>query len=244
MQPNLNELGAHAGSGLTLTLQPELITRPPVPVAAADSKDTRVHINSGEASGGSSSRRCRVNSHSHSRSQPQGLSQAQARSSSETELDPPEADLESEPSSSFSELRYLIRWLQKSFPFLIILCAKLVIQHALGEYILSKARCIHEEQRKNCMNLCLFSSGLAVGVGLYTTFLYVNKSIQTQVFLQVSGSHIYYHLGVCCALNPGRAFVPRQDRHSRLQCIWLLLFMGFSSLLLYYTFYTETLYNW
>ncbi|TNM84660.1 E3 ubiquitin-protein ligase RNFT1 [Takifugu rubripes] len=190
MQPNLNELGAHAGSGLTLTLQPELITRVPVPVAAADSKDTRVHMNSREASGGSSSRRCRVNSHSHSRSQPQGRSQAQPRSSSETEIDPPEADLESEPSSSFSELRCLIRWLQKSFPFLIILCAKLVIQHALG---------------------------LAVGVGLYTTFLYVNKSIQTQVFLQ--------------------------DRHSRLQCIWLLLFMGFSSLLLYYTFYTETLYN-
>lgn len=148
MQPNLNELGAHAGSGLTLTLQPELITRVPVPVAAADSKDTRVHMNSREASGVSSSRRCRVNSHSHSRSQPQGRSQAQPRSSSETEIDPPEADLESEPSSSFSELRCLIRWLQKSFPFLIILCAKLVIQHALGEYILSKARCIHEEQRK------------------------------------------------------------------------------------------------
>ena len=29
-------------------------------------------------------------------------------------------------------------------------------------------------------------SGLAVGVGLFTTFLYVNKSIQTRVFLQVS----------------------------------------------------------
>lgn len=156
MQPNLNELGAHAGSSLTLTLQPQLVTRAPVPVAAADNKDTRVHINSGEASGGSSSRRCRVNSHSHSRSQPQGRSQAQPRSSSETELDPPETDLESEPSSSFSEIRCLIRWLQKSFPFLIILCAKLVIQHALGEYILSKARCIHEEQRKKTVWICAY----------------------------------------------------------------------------------------
>lgn len=147
MQPNLNELGAHADSGLTLTLQPELVTRAPVPGTTADSKDTRVHINSGESSGGSSSRRCRVNSHSHSRPQPQGRTQAQTHSSSETELDPPESDLDNEPSSSFSELRCLIRWLQKSFPFLIILCAKLVLQHALGEYILSRVRYIHEEQK-------------------------------------------------------------------------------------------------
>lgn len=34
--------------------------------------------------------------------------------------------------------------------------------------------------------LALLFSGLAVGVGLFTTFLYVNKNIQTQVFLQVS----------------------------------------------------------
>lgn len=137
MQPNLNELGAHAGSGLTLNLQPELVTRAPIPGAAVadgpDSKDVRVHVNIGESSEGPSSRRCRVNSHSHSRSQPQARSRAQRHSGSETEIDPPEADLDSEPNSSLSELRCLIRWLQKSFPFLIILCAKLVLQHALGE---------------------------------------------------------------------------------------------------------------
>ncbi|XP_006789177.1 E3 ubiquitin-protein ligase RNFT1 [Neolamprologus brichardi] len=60
-------------------------------------------------------------------------------------------------------------------------------------------------------------TGLAVGIGLFTTFLYVNKNIQTQVFLQ--------------------------DRHSKLQCIWLLLFLISSTLLLYYTFLTETLYH-
>lgn len=32
----------------------------------------------------------------------------------------------------------------------------------------------------------MFFPGLAVGIGLFTTFFYVNKSIQTQVFLQVS----------------------------------------------------------
>lgn len=137
MQPNLNELGAHAGGGLTLNLHPELVTRAPILGAAvaddSDSRDVRVHVNNGESSEGSSARRCRINSHSHSRCHPQGRSRAQRRSSSETELDPPEADLDSEPNSSLSELRCLIRWLQKSFPFLIILCAKLVLQHTLGE---------------------------------------------------------------------------------------------------------------
>ncbi|XP_059207583.1 E3 ubiquitin-protein ligase RNFT1 [Centropristis striata] len=199
MQPNSSERGAHAGNGLSLTLEPEL-TRTPAPGAAAaaaaaviDSNDVRVTMTSkpGESSGGASSRRSRVNSHSHTHSQPHVHSRGPHHSNTEPELDPPDSDLDSgEPSTSFSELRCLFRWLQKSLPFLIILCAKLVIQHALG---------------------------LAVGVGLFTTFLYVNKNIQTQVFLQ--------------------------DRHSKLQCVWLLLFLTSSTLLLYYTFLTETLHH-
>ncbi|XP_049325094.1 E3 ubiquitin-protein ligase RNFT1 isoform X2 [Astyanax mexicanus] len=59
-------------------------------------------------------------------------------------------------------------------------------------------------------------TGLAVGVGLFTTFLYVNKNIQTQVFLQ--------------------------DRQSKLQCLWLLSFLIASSLLFYYAFQAESLY--
>lgn len=159
MQPNLSELGAHAGSGLTLNLQPELVTRAPIPGAAAgsDSKDVRVHVNNGESSESSSSRRCRVNSHSHSRTQPQGRSRAQHRSASEAELDPHEADVDSEPNSSISELRCLIRWLQKSFPFVIILCAKLVLQHTLGEYAFSKASCIVlPKNYKTIVRICAF----------------------------------------------------------------------------------------
>ncbi|XP_028276775.1 E3 ubiquitin-protein ligase RNFT1 isoform X2 [Parambassis ranga] len=172
----------------------ELLTRTPVPGAVAanpDSSEVRVNMSGapGDSSGGASSRRSRVNSHSHSHSH--GHSRPQHHSNSEPELDPTDSDLDSgEPSASLSELRCLFRWLQKSLPFLIILCAKLVIQHALG---------------------------LAVGIGLFTTFLYVNKNIQTQVFLQ--------------------------DRHSKLQCLWLLLFLISSTLLLYYTFVTETLYH-
>ncbi|XP_068456791.1 E3 ubiquitin-protein ligase RNFT1 isoform X2 [Clinocottus analis] len=175
------------------------LTRTPAAAAAAaaaadpDSIEVRVNMTSkpGESSGGASSRRSRVNSHSHSHSQPHAHNRAPHHSNSEAEFDPPDSDLDSgEPSTSMSELRCLFRWLQKSLPFLVIVCAKLVIQHA---------------------------SGLAVGVGLFTSFLYVNKNIQNQVFLQ--------------------------GRHSKLQCVWLLLFLVSSTLLLYYTFFTETLHH-
>ncbi|XP_069580205.1 E3 ubiquitin-protein ligase RNFT1 isoform X1 [Brachyistius frenatus] len=192
MQPDVSERGDHAGNGSSATLQPDLLTRAPVTAAAAGSESSEVRIamtgGPGESSGGASSRRSRINSHSHPHSHSHSHGHNRA---SESELDPPDSDLDSgEPSSSLSELRCLFRWLQKSLPFLVILCAKLVIQHVLG---------------------------LAVGVGLFTTFLYVNKNIQTQVFLQ--------------------------GRHSKLQCIWLLVFMVSSTLLLYYTFLTETLYH-
>ncbi|CAN9501571.1 unnamed protein product [Ophioblennius macclurei] len=196
MQPNSNEQGDHAGNGLSLTLQPELLSRVPVHSAAAaaagpEGGEVRVPMpgGPGESIGGASSRRSRVGSHGHSHSH--GHHRAHHHSSAESEPDPGDSDPDSgEASTSLSELRCLFRWLQKSLPFLIILCSKLVIQHALG---------------------------LAVGVGLFTTFLYVNKNIQTQVFLQ--------------------------DRHSKLQCVWQLAFLISSSLLLYYTFLTETLYN-
>lgn len=191
MQPDSSERGAHAGNGLSLTLQPELVTRTPVPGAAAanpESNEVRVPMTcgTGESGGASSSRRCRVNSHSHSHSQSHGHSRQQHHSNSEPDLDPPDSDLDSgEPSTSLSELRCLFRWLQKSLPFLIILCAKLVIQHALGEYRLDRPLYCTCPLKTKYFTRSLLSPGLAVGVGLFTTFLYVNKSIQTQVFLQV-----------------------------------------------------------
>lgn len=196
MQPNSSEQGAHAGNGLSLILQPELLARTPATSAAAASPGSNevwvpMTGGPGDSNGGTSSRRSRVNSRGNSHSHSHGQNWTQHQSNLEPDLDPPDSGLDpGEPSPSLSELRYLFRWLQKSLPFLLILCAKLVIQHALG---------------------------LAVGVGLLTTFLYVNKSIQTQVFLQ--------------------------DRHSKPQCAWLLLFLTSSTLLLYYTFLTETLYH-
>ncbi|NXK36949.1 RNFT1 ligase, partial [Piprites chloris] len=59
-------------------------------------------------------------------------------------------------------------------------------------------------------------SGISLGIGLLTTYAYANKSIVNQVFLR--------------------------ERCSKLQCTWLLLYLTGSSLLLYYTFHSQSLY--
>lgn len=118
--------------------------------------------------------------HSHSRSHVQG-----------------EAGLPDDPAmepgdpggSSFSEFRYLFKWLQKSLPYILILGVKLVMQHL---------------------------TGISLGIGLLTTFMYANKSIVNQVFLR--------------------------ERCSKIQCAWLLVFLAGSSVLLYYTFQSQSLY--
>ncbi|TRY97167.1 hypothetical protein DNTS_020329 [Danionella cerebrum] len=187
MQP---EASSREGNRLSLTLQPELLAR--MPGAGSSSsletgEEVRVPVSSSSGStngSGATSRRMRVASHSHSHSHGHTHSH-------EPESDTGDSDLESgESSSSLSELRYLLRWLKKSLPFIVILCAKLVIQHALG---------------------------LAVAVGMFTTFMYSNKSIQTQVFLL--------------------------DRRIKLHCAWLLMFLSLSSFLVFYTFHNQSLYR-
>ncbi|NXD23352.1 RNFT1 ligase, partial [Spelaeornis formosus] len=67
------------------------------------------------------------------------------------------AELEEQGGSSLSELRYLLQWLHKSLPYLLILCVKLLMQHI---------------------------TGISLGIGLLTTYAYANKSIVNQVFLR------------------------------------------------------------
>ncbi|XP_029882942.1 E3 ubiquitin-protein ligase RNFT1 isoform X2 [Aquila chrysaetos chrysaetos] len=57
---------------------------------------------------------------------------------------------------------------------------------------------------------------ISLGIGLLTTYMYANKSIVNQVFLR--------------------------ERCSKLQCAWLLVYLTGSSLLLYYTFHSQSLY--
>ncbi|XP_051850088.1 E3 ubiquitin-protein ligase RNFT1 isoform X2 [Antechinus flavipes] len=116
----------------------------------------------------------RVRSHSHN----------EARQPDDATMDPGENG-----SSSISEFRYLFRWLQKSLPYILILCVKLVMQHI---------------------------TGISLGIGLLTTFMYANKSIVNQVFLR--------------------------ERCSKVQCACLLVFLAGSSILLYYTFQSQSLY--
>lgn len=139
------------------------------------------------SSGGASSRKCKSKSHSCSHSHES--SRVQHHSNSEPAVEVPDSNQKFvEPITTIPELRSFDRWIDKSIPILILLGSKLAIHHVIG---------------------------LSVAVGLITSFLYVNKSIQNQVFLQ--------------------------ECHSKLQCVWLLMFLTTSTLLLYYTFFYETL---
>ncbi|XP_074969496.1 E3 ubiquitin-protein ligase RNFT1 isoform X2 [Phalacrocorax aristotelis] len=139
------------------------------------SGDVRIQLNSavGEARENASSQR---RSHGHAHSEAGGP-------------DDPTPDSEEHSSSSLSEFRYLLQWLHKSLPYILILCVKLIMQHIIG---------------------------ISLGIGLLTTYMYANNSIVNQVFLR--------------------------ERCSKLQCAWLLVYLTGSSLLLYYTFHSQSLY--
>ncbi|NXC81909.1 RNFT1 ligase, partial [Cercotrichas coryphoeus] len=147
------------------------------------SGDVRIQLSSsaGESRDHAASRASRPDSqsrsHGHAHGEAAGLEDAA-----------PEP--EEQGGNSLSELRYLLQWLHKSLPYLLILCVKLLMQHL---------------------------TGISLGIGLLTTYAYANKSIVNQVFLR--------------------------ERCSRLQCTWLLLYLSGSSLLLYYTFHSQSLYH-
>ncbi|XP_056392784.1 RING finger and transmembrane domain-containing protein 2 isoform X2 [Hyla sarda] len=61
------------------------------------------------------------------------------------------------PAPALSELRAIVSWLQKGLPFILILLAKLCFQHKLG---------------------------IAVCIGMATTFAYANSSVKHQVSLK------------------------------------------------------------
>ena len=110
-----------------------------------------------------------------------GCVHSRLRSHSHSEArQPDDSDTEygDQGSSSFSEFRYLFKWLQKSLLYILILGVKLVMQHI---------------------------TGISLGIGLLTTFIYANKSIVNQVFLR--------------------------ERCSKIQCAWLLVFLAGSSVL-------------
>nr|XP_045231050.1 E3 ubiquitin-protein ligase RNFT1 isoform X5 [Macaca fascicularis] len=192
MQANRSQLHSPPGTGSSEDAStPQCVhTRLTGEGSCLHSGDVHIQINSipKECAENTGSRNTRSGVHScahgcvHSRLR--GHSHSEARLP-----DDPAAESGDHGSSSFSEFRYLFKWLQKSLPYILILSVKLVMQHI---------------------------TGISLGIGLLTTFMYANKSIVNQVFLR--------------------------ERSSKIQCAWLLVFLAGSSVLLYYTFHSQSLY--
>ncbi|XP_056274473.1 RING finger and transmembrane domain-containing protein 2 isoform X3 [Pseudoliparis swirei] len=96
----------------------------------------------------------------------------------------------STPAPALSELKAVVTWLQRGFPFILILLAKVCFQHKLG---------------------------IAVCVGMASTFAYANATFRHQVAL-------------------------RADR-SVLVALWIITFLGGNVVYIYYTFSHEELHN-
>ncbi|KAL7986933.1 hypothetical protein Chor_005852 [Crotalus horridus] len=64
---------------------------------------------------------------------------------------------EEQRDGSLSEFKYLLQWLHRSVPYILILSLKILAQHIIG---------------------------ISLGMGLLTTFMYANKAIVNQVFLR------------------------------------------------------------
>nr|XP_044988947.1 RING finger and transmembrane domain-containing protein 2 isoform X2 [Jaculus jaculus] len=94
------------------------------------------------------------------------------------------------PAPALSELKAVIFWLQKGLPFILILLAKLCFQHKLG---------------------------IAVCIGMASTFAYANSTLREQVSLK--------------------------EKRSVLVILWILVFLAGNTLYVLYTFSSQQLYN-
>ncbi|XP_030647456.1 E3 ubiquitin-protein ligase RNFT2 [Chanos chanos] len=96
----------------------------------------------------------------------------------------------STPAPALSELKAMVSWLQKGFPFILILVAKVCFQHKLG---------------------------IAVCIGMASTFTFANSTLKHQVSL-------------------------REER-SVFITLWIMVFLAGNIAYLYYTFSGEELHN-
>ncbi|KAM4578632.1 E3 ubiquitin-protein ligase RNFT2 isoform 2-T2 [Fundulus diaphanus] len=122
---------------------------------------------------------------------PSLLQQAATAAGSERHSSREEApDDPSTPAPALSELKAAVTWLQRGFPFILILLAKVCFQHKLG---------------------------IAVCVGMISTFAYANSTFKHQVSL-------------------------REER-SIFVALWIILFLGGNIVYIYYTFSHEELHH-
>ncbi|XP_016391900.1 RING finger and transmembrane domain-containing protein 2-like [Sinocyclocheilus rhinocerous] len=100
------------------------------------------------------------------------------------------SDDASTPAPALSELKAVVTWLQRGFPFILILLAKVCFQHKLG---------------------------IAVCVGMISTFAFANSTLKHQVAL-------------------------REER-SVFTTLWIMIFLAGNIMYVYYTFSAEELHN-
>ncbi|XP_056602387.1 RING finger and transmembrane domain-containing protein 2 isoform X1 [Triplophysa dalaica] len=96
----------------------------------------------------------------------------------------------STPAPALSELKSVVTWLQRGFPFILILLTKVCFQHKLG---------------------------IAICIGMISTFAFANSSLKHQVAL-------------------------REER-SVFTTLWIMIFLAANIAYLYYTFSPEQLHN-
>lgn len=95
----------------------------------------------------------------------------------------------STPAPALSELKAVVTWLQRGFPFILILLAKVCFQHKLGN-----SACVEiVTDIWNNYFLVWFTddivvsvAGIAVCVGMASTFAYANSTFRHQVSLRVN----------------------------------------------------------
>ncbi|NXB72652.1 RNFT1 ligase, partial [Donacobius atricapilla] len=144
MQPDCSHLHSIQSSRDDPSSSPRLSAEGSCHLSAGD-----VRIQLGSSAGDS-----RENAGSRPGSQSRPLGQGHGEAAG---LQAAAAEPEEQGGASLSELRYLLQWLHRSLPYLLILCAKLLVQHV---------------------------TGISLGIGLLTTYAYANKSIVNQVFLR------------------------------------------------------------
>lgn len=102
----------------------------------------------------------------------------------------------STPAPALSELKAVVTWLQRGFPFILILLAKVCFQHKLGKsvcvIIVQTEFSSTEHTGRSSINsglmttLLLSLTGIAVCVGMACTFAFANSTFKHQVSLRVN----------------------------------------------------------
>ncbi|XP_070801198.1 E3 ubiquitin-protein ligase RNFT1 [Pituophis catenifer annectens] len=148
---NVRHTGLNNGHSHSPTCQGPHATRSPGEESCQHGGDIHIQMTSAvgepEANAGS-----RQHLRLGTQSRPHGQTPGETRSGHSGGSAP-----EEQRDSSFSEFKYLLQWLHRSLPYILILSLKILVQHIIG---------------------------ISLGIGLLTTFMYANKAIVNQVFLR------------------------------------------------------------